>query len=319
MTIPKNSSGTWRKRRYQRIEIFDLEVLVLAAESGSFRGVSAQVGVGQPAVTRRIQKLEDTFGVSLFERSPTGVRLTNAGWRFLCRVRRILSELKLAIADVETAGVGGNGEINFGLTDSLSNGLFHQILSEFFDNHPEVQPNFVQADLGELETLLNHRMIDILYGPVNTSFTDSDILPVANQQIYLAVSHNNGLAARQWVSWADVAGLVLMVGTEDPGPVFEPSVRPGFRKHHDGIKVKRHNLDRKGILNLVEMNLGSTLIWEDPRRIGHNDLIYIPVLEAGVAQRIQYSLKWHAKNDNPALRRFISLARIKAKKNGALS
>ncbi|WP_076367806.1 LysR family transcriptional regulator [Phaeovulum vinaykumarii] len=260
MTTPKSSNGTWRKQRYQRIEGSDLEVLVLAAEAGSFRRVSTQVGVGLPAITRRIQKLEDTVGVSFFERSPTGVRLTNAGWRFLCRVRRILGELKLAVADVEIAGIGGNGEINFGVTGSLTNRPFCDLVSDFLGSHREVRSNFVQADRGELETLLNHRMIDLMFAPVGHSSGNGEVLPFAKHQIFLVVSPKHDLAGRKSVSWSDIATVDLILGAQEPELVFETFTRSGFIDRGDRIKVKRHALDREGIFNLVDMNLGSLAI-----------------------------------------------------------
>ena len=57
-----------------QIRLIDLEAMIVVAETGSFRKASALLSVGQSAITRRIQKLEDALGVSLFERRPTGAR-----------------------------------------------------------------------------------------------------------------------------------------------------------------------------------------------------------------------------------------------------
>ncbi|MDA4847863.1 helix-turn-helix domain-containing protein [Hoeflea poritis] len=70
-----------------RLELSDLTKLqtkqlldvVTVAESGSIRRAANRIGVGQSAVSRRIQKLEDYLGVSLFERHASGAQLTQAG------------------------------------------------------------------------------------------------------------------------------------------------------------------------------------------------------------------------------------------------
>jgi len=52
--------------------------------------------LGQSAVSRRVQKLEDLLGVSLFERRSTGARLTNAGSEFVACSSAIFENLKAA-------------------------------------------------------------------------------------------------------------------------------------------------------------------------------------------------------------------------------
>ena len=61
----------------------DLQTMLAVAEAGSFRKASQSLQVGQSAITRRVQKLENALGVSLSERQATGARLTVAGWSFM--------------------------------------------------------------------------------------------------------------------------------------------------------------------------------------------------------------------------------------------
>ncbi|WP_081904435.1 LysR family transcriptional regulator [Palleronia rufa] len=66
-------------------------------------------------VSRRVQKLEDELGVSLFERSPSGARLTVAGHGFICSSRTILRQVQTAFADARSAGVAATGRLRIGL------------------------------------------------------------------------------------------------------------------------------------------------------------------------------------------------------------
>jgi len=81
--------NAWRQCR--NLGIYDVEAVLAVAESGSFRKAGQLLGIGQSAVTRLIQKLEDALGVSVFERSPTGARLTTAGCLPPARVRLPIS------------------------------------------------------------------------------------------------------------------------------------------------------------------------------------------------------------------------------------
>ncbi len=51
----------------------------IAAVEGSVAGAAQRLGVTQPTVSEQVRSLERTLGVSLFERQPTGLRLTQSG------------------------------------------------------------------------------------------------------------------------------------------------------------------------------------------------------------------------------------------------
>src|SRR5262245_37107753 len=51
----------------------------VAANEGSVAGAAALMGVTQPTVSEQIRALERTLGVTLFERTATGLRLTEIG------------------------------------------------------------------------------------------------------------------------------------------------------------------------------------------------------------------------------------------------
>lgn len=75
-----------------------LRYIVTIASLGSLTKASQELMVAQPNLSRIIQGMEETLGVSLFTRSSRGVRLTPEGNRFVCKARQILADLD----DLET-------------------------------------------------------------------------------------------------------------------------------------------------------------------------------------------------------------------------
>ena len=61
-----------------------LSAFMALAEELHFTRAAARLHVAQPALTKRIQQLEGTVGLRLFERSKRVVRLTPAGEAFIC-------------------------------------------------------------------------------------------------------------------------------------------------------------------------------------------------------------------------------------------
>jgi DNA-binding transcriptional LysR family regulator len=100
----KSSSGTTAKSA--TINSVSIAQALVVAKYLSFRGAASALGIRQSAVSRRVRALEDELGVSLFERHRTGVRVTDAGARFLQQAREALAQLDHAS---KIAGVAGQG------------------------------------------------------------------------------------------------------------------------------------------------------------------------------------------------------------------
>ena len=81
-----------------RIDFVSITQGLLVAECLSFRRAAAVLRIRQSTVSRRVRSLEDTLGVSLFERFSGGVRVTAAGARFFDRARYALVQLDQANA-----------------------------------------------------------------------------------------------------------------------------------------------------------------------------------------------------------------------------
>ena len=73
-------------------EILDLRAFLLVAETRSFHRAAETLHVSQPALSRRIQKLEQAVGSPLLERTTRSVSTTAVGENLLPLVRRMLEE-----------------------------------------------------------------------------------------------------------------------------------------------------------------------------------------------------------------------------------
>lgn len=78
------------------------------AEQGSISRAAVQLNVSQPALSRRLQRLEEQLGVSLFSRGPRGLQLTPAGQR----VRAIARRMAGLATEVGEAARQGHDPIN---------------------------------------------------------------------------------------------------------------------------------------------------------------------------------------------------------------
>lgn len=132
-----------------RLRWDDLQYVHAVVEHGSLSAAARTLGVNHATVHRRIVALEDSFGISLFERMPGGYRLRPEGRDVLGALERIDSET--ARIERSFRGVRHSIEGTFRLTttDTIATLLLPAHLAALTETHPGVR-----IELG----ITNHRV-----------------------------------------------------------------------------------------------------------------------------------------------------------------
>lgn len=179
----------------RQIDVKDLEVLLTVAETASFRKASIRLSIGQSAISRRIQKLEDLVGVSLFERRSTGAKLTNAGSEFASVASAIVQDLKSAVASAQSNAVGKNGVLKIGFATSLSCGAPRTLLKRFLSAHKDVELALVECERRHMMIMLGHRALDVVLAMGLPPAENGDGLVLAYGPVFLAVATDHPFAS----------------------------------------------------------------------------------------------------------------------------
>ncbi|MEP7061422.1 MAG: LysR family transcriptional regulator [Betaproteobacteria bacterium] len=74
------------------MELYQLRGFVAVAESGHLTRAADKLHVSQPALSAQIKAVEDELGVTLFDRSPSGMTLSAAGRKLLPHAHAVLAE-----------------------------------------------------------------------------------------------------------------------------------------------------------------------------------------------------------------------------------
>lgn len=299
----------------QRLSVLDLNAIATVAETGSFRKSALRLGIGQPAISRRVARVEDMIGVSLFERRLSGARLTVAGRVFVGRARGILNDLTAALDAARSAGEAKTGELRIGLIASPSKGTLRCVIEEFLIRHPDVRLSFTEAERSELLSLLNHREIDVFIATGTNSLAIGDTMLLDEERTYLAVPSNSHLAVKTQLTWTDVEDETYLVSTREAGQDLHDYILRRISDFGTPVRLQWHRLSREGIMTLVGLGLGVSLIADHWRGASYPNVTFVRIGEAD--ERVPFSLVWRPENDNPALRRFVSLARVQAKETAS--
>jgi len=89
----------------------------VVAEHANFGRAAAALHVAQPSLSRQIQRLEEHLGVRLFDRTPQGSRLTDAGRAFLPQAQELLHAAHQA--ELTARDAGNPREFTIGYVEDL--------------------------------------------------------------------------------------------------------------------------------------------------------------------------------------------------------
>ena len=71
------------------MDLRDIEYFAVIAEHGHLGRAAEALGLGQPALSVSLRRLEDSAGAKLVKRTPKGVELTDVGRALLSHVGRL--------------------------------------------------------------------------------------------------------------------------------------------------------------------------------------------------------------------------------------
>ena len=131
----------------------DVRYFLAAARGGSVRAAAKRLGVNHATVLRRIGQLEERLGTQMFEKLPSGYRLTAAGDEVL----ELAEQMEASSRQLETRVFGRDrsvrGLLRVTLAPPLATHLLMPDFAEFASLHPEIEMDILSS--GELANLTN--------------------------------------------------------------------------------------------------------------------------------------------------------------------
>ena len=131
----------------------DVRYFLAAARGGSVRAAAGRLGVNHSTVLRRIAQLEERLGTQMFEKLPSGYRLTGAGEEIL----ELAEQMEASSHQLETRIFGRDqsvrGFLRVTLPPFFATHLLMPDLADFAHLHPDIEMEIVST--GEVMNLTN--------------------------------------------------------------------------------------------------------------------------------------------------------------------
>ncbi|WP_397399658.1 LysR family transcriptional regulator [Phenylobacterium sp.] len=285
-----------------------LRLLIAAADAGSFSAAAARLAIEVSAVSRAVRDLEDSIGVSLFERLARGIRLTDAGKTYLVSARDIVNRFEKAEADAKLAGSGLKGRLAIGFVWSFASGPIVDLIREYQATNRDVAVRM--SERGDDELVAGLRAFDL-----DVVLTASDPPPLPRSKAI------NGLASQplwverllvaipsthsaEYLTWDDLSAQTLLCRPEDDWRRFVAHVE---RLGGPTLRFSEQDVALDSLLGLVAAGLGWSILPMSTLRPTMSGIGVAAVSSDGA--ELQVEALWRPEADNPALRRFLALAR----------
>lgn len=199
------------------MRIDDIDALLATVQFSSLNQAAEYLGITQSAITRRLQRLEQTLNVTLLERQTRPLTLTAAGHRVYEQCLSIKRETKklYGLLDPEAEP---HGILRLGVPQSVAEIALQPALAALRQQFPALQPQVTCGWSGLLQRRLESVELDgvLAMGPEQLIFAEGysgrllcplDIVVIAAKSWRLHAGALRDCAEKGWVLNPDGCGL----------------------------------------------------------------------------------------------------------------
>ncbi len=195
----------------------EMRAFVALVEAGSIYKAADRIHLSQPAVSRRIQGLEQSLGATLFDRSAKPLRLTASGHAAYERCRGILQ----AVDDLRAAMADGapRGDFRIGLSPGLADPAISRPIAVLGEAFPAVRLTVVSGFSGEMLARVEAGTLDaavVVMPPEAAVPRGLHARDIGREEIVVVAGRQHGLGGRP-VKLAELATFHWVLNPEGCG------------------------------------------------------------------------------------------------------
>lgn len=136
-------------------------IFYTVANAGNISKAAKELYISQPAISKSIQKLEESLNCKLFSRSSRGVILTDEGNLLYGHVKEAFETLNTGEDKLKRSIDLGVGHLQIGVSPTLCKYILLPYLNEFIKQNPHISISISCQSSNETLRLLDENKIDI--------------------------------------------------------------------------------------------------------------------------------------------------------------
>lgn len=270
-----------------RLRFKQLVLIVAIGELHSLRKVAEHMHMSQPAATKMLQEIEETLGVTLFDRLPKGLVPTTFGTSLVQYAQLMMSDLDNLREKLVAQMHGAIGEIAVGTTRAPTPALITNAIVELKRRFPLLTISIHVDTSDELLHMLEQGKLDIMLGRIadpsehpSLNFEELD-----RETLSMVVGSHHPLAKARHLTLADLA---------DSPWILQP-VRSSMRNlmesmfRQSGIAVPRNLVETASVLTTTTLLRSTDMIAVLPDSIAQDyaAIGWLSILPVAIELRLE--------------------------------
>ncbi len=261
-------------------------IFYAVANAGNISKAAKELYISQPAISKSIQKLEDSLSCKLFVRSSRGVTLTEEGELLYSYVKTAFETLSQGEQKLHRSIELGIGYLKIGVSSTLCKHLLLPYLKEFIRLHPHISISISCQSTNETLRLLEDGKIDIgLVGrPENIKNIQFDHLKEIEDIFVAARDYLRNLKTRGVDKNHILQSATLML--LDKNNMTRQYIDSYLQEHHIQVQDSIHISDLDLLIEFAKIGVGVACVIRSfvENELKNGALIEIP-LEAPIPKR----------------------------------
>ncbi len=258
----------------------ELQAFVAVAELSSFRAAAETLYISQPALSRRIDKLEVALGIRLLDRTTRRVSLTNVGRPFLAQARVALDGLEDAVLRLSDTASIGRRRVTVACVPSVARHVLPAVLKQFADLHPHVQLRVIDENANTVLASVLGGDADFGLNFIGAQEPGIVFDAITEETYVLVLRRDHPWAARQCIRWAELAGEKMVAMSRQSGNrLLLDNALANLAERPVAFHEANHVT---GALGLVEAGLGMAALPDLALPPTHPDLVAIALVEPSI-------------------------------------
>jgi DNA-binding transcriptional LysR family regulator len=282
-------------------------IFYTVANAGNISKAAKELYISQPAISKSIQKLEESLNCKLFSRSSRGVMLTEEGQLLYGHVREAFETLNDGEDQLRRSIALGVGHLQIGVSSTLCKYLLLPYLKEFIRLNPHVSISINCQSTNETLHLLDENKIDIgLIGKPDNA-RNINFYPLACvEDVFVAnQEYLNHLKERGIKEDAILENATLML--LDKNNMTRQYIDDYFQQNQISIadSIDISNMDL--LIDFARIGVGVACVIKNfiSRELADGSLIEIPLASSIPTREVGFAFRAHSR-PSKTLASFIS-------------
>ncbi|BFM06348.1 LysR substrate-binding domain-containing protein [Halioxenophilus aromaticivorans] len=291
------------------MDLRKLRYFISVAEEGHIGRAATALNISQPPLTRQIHQLEDELGVALFNRTPKGMEITEAGKIFLREAKNIFALVEQATERTQRAGTGQLGRLDVAIFGSGILDTIPRILLSFRQDYPDVKVVLhTMGKAAQIEALRQGR-VTVAFNRILAPLPDITSELIRSEDIWVAVNTTTELGQKEEIDFNELQHQPMILFPSQGSPNFKDKVVNLCHQANYTPQVSHEVGDAVTGVSLVAGGFGVCVVPQSAAALKLAGVSYKPLVNLPKGAKVDLSCIYRSEDNSPLLQSFLEKVR----------